>query len=116
MAHHALDPDEQEFGDEIASEVLEILHPMLFFEKLESRVFPNGDSGTRNCDHSYQHTESILQAGKVGRKMQECILVACKSQGGFCDCEILYNVDDRTDCPRARYWRRKLDKLEWPSL
>ncbi len=104
MAHHALDPDDQEFGDEIIAEVLEILNSMQFFEKLESRVFPYGDSGERSCDHSYRHAESILQAGNISEEMREFILVACKSQGGFCDCEILYNVDDRDECPRARYW------------
>jgi hypothetical protein len=107
MAHPALDQEEQDFVDEIATEVLEILNHLQFFQKLESRVFPDGDSGARNCDHSYRHTESILQADNIPSKMQEFILIACKAQGGFCDCEILYNVDDREDCPRAQYWRAK---------
>jgi hypothetical protein len=112
---HALDPDDQELGDDIAPYVLAALNRHQFFELLEAQVFPEGDSGPRHCDHSYIQAESILTKLGFTDEEREDILIVCKSQGGFCDCEIMMNVDDREDSPRARYWRAKSAALESAS-
>ena len=104
---HALGPDDQELGDDIAPYVLESLNQMRFFQLLEARVFPEGDSGPRRCDNSYIHAETILTKLGFTDEEREDIVTVCKSRGGFCDCEILWNVDDRDDSPRARYWKSK---------
>jgi len=104
---HYLNPDDQALGDEISESVLKVLNARRFFERLEELVFPEGDSGVRNCDHSYNITDSILLTVGFDEIEREDILIVFKSHGGFCDCEVLYNVDDRGESPKARYWRSK---------
>ncbi len=112
---HALDPEDQELGDDIAPYVLPVLNRQRFFELLEAEVFPEGDSGPQRCDHSYIHAEGTLTKLGFTSEEREDILIVCKSRGGFCDCEILMNVDDRDDCPRARYWQARAAALESAS-
>lgn len=111
----SLDPEDQEFGDDIAPYVLKALHEKKFFEHLEAVVYPKGDSGRRLCDHSYTHAYEILLTSGFTEEERDDILIVCKSQGGFCDCEILMNVDDRDESPRARYWRSRSGAAEADS-
>lgn len=104
---HYLDREDQELGDKIAPYVLPVLNGKRFFEKLESRVFPEGDSGPRLCSHTFVVTEALLIELEFDAEEREAILTVLKSQGGFCDCEVLLNVDDREESPRARYWRSR---------
>ncbi len=109
---HYLDPEDQELGDDIAPDVLRVLNNRRFFEALEIAVFPGGDSGPRQCEHSFVRTEALLIRLGFSEDEREDILVVFKSHGGFCDCEVLYNVDDREDSPKSRYWRTKATALE----
>lgn len=50
------------------------------------------ESLTDGCDHSLRLTEQFL----ISRKIQpELIVPWLGKYGGFCDCEVLFNVEDR---------------------
>jgi Protein of unknown function (DUF2695) len=102
---HSLDPQDQELGDDIGPDVLKALNSRRFFERLEELVFPEGDSGVRKCEHTFGGTDSILLELGFDEAEREDIIIVFKSLGGFCDCEVLYNADDREESPKARYWR-----------
>ena len=78
-----------------------------YFEKLDNLLCPE-DSSTlaQNCDGTYNLSKSILLASdsELDRDALDDIFAVLKSKGGYCDCEVLYNVaeDNRL---RARYWR-----------
>ena len=56
----------------------------VFKESLEDELDANG------CDHSYTHTIKILDDLKITDHKR--ILAKFQDMGGFCDCEVLYNV------------------------
>jgi len=48
--------------------------------------------GASSCDHTLEATKLFLH----GRKLPaDKILVWLRQHGGHCDCEVIYNVDDR---------------------
>ena len=46
---------------------------------------------TEGCDHTLQHTEAFLQS--QGLPVKE-VKVWLQAYGGFCDCEVIANVED----------------------
>lgn len=47
--------------------------------------------GAEGCNHSLEHTKSFL----LSRKLDEVAIVPWLGEyGGFCDCEVLANVED----------------------
>ena len=109
---HYLASEDQELGDEIAPSVLALLNKQLFFESLEAQIFPEGDSGARQCEHSFVRTTELLNSLGFSDDELQDIMIVFKSLGGFCDCEILLNVDNRDNSPRARYWKERAAELE----
>lgn len=55
------------------------------FDLLDERL------GPEPCDHSLRHTRAFLDGGGLS---QETVLPWLADQGGHCDCEILYNVEN----------------------
>jgi hypothetical protein len=49
-------------------------------------------SRVKDCHHSYQHAVEIMNA--MGGVDIEATLAYCRDHGGFCDCEILFNVEN----------------------
>jgi hypothetical protein len=57
-----------------------------FIGKLSQSVL-----SVRDCHHNHQHTVEIMTA--MGGVDIETTLTYCRNHGGFCDCEILLNVE-----------------------
>lgn len=49
-------------------------------------------SGTWECHHDYRFTKKILKKHFKNINVKEFIEF-CKNNGGYCDCEILFNVE-----------------------
>lgn len=47
--------------------------------------------GTHGCDHSLRLTKRYLDAKGVGE--QEVVMIWLGEHGGYCDCEVLANVE-----------------------
>ena len=56
-----------------------------FFDYLDEHV------GNEGCDHTRKITSRFLASKKLN---QDLVLPWLEAQGGFCDCEILANVED----------------------
>lgn len=77
-----------------------------FFEKLDDLLSPKDDSRPAECGGDYKLSESILgPAGYDSEDLQD-IYDVLRSQGGCCDCEILYNVAEASSL-KANYWRSR---------
>ena len=47
------------------------------------------------CDHSLTFTREFLEKQKVDLILLEIVLDWIVNEGGGCDCEVLYNVEER---------------------
>src|ERR1700737_1192148 len=96
-------PSDDNFISSIAPHVMRCLGECIFFEKLDDLLSPESPSTpSAGCDGTYKFSESIL-ADRFDRDALDDIFDVLKSKGGFCDCEILYNVVDSR--LKAKYWR-----------
>lgn len=72
---------------------MKCLDRSLFFEKLDDVLCPKDCSEVRQgCGSDYKLSESILLASGFDASDLVDIFDVLRGQGGFCDCEILYNV------------------------
>ncbi|MCA0314843.1 MAG: DUF2695 domain-containing protein [Candidatus Melainabacteria bacterium] len=64
---------------------------MLSPDNLESLgVFLDGELAKSSCDHSLRLTKSWLASHITSN--QAHVLEALRKSGGYCDCEVLFNV------------------------
>jgi hypothetical protein len=91
----------------IAPDVMKCLGRCGFFEKLDGLLSPADNSiSAQGCDGTYKLSESILIAAGFDRAELDNIFAVLQSKGGFCDCEVLYNVAE-TSRLKANYWRAR---------
>jgi hypothetical protein len=98
----------------ITQDVMACLVGRKFFEDLDNRLCPSDTSVAReSCHGDYAISESILRARGFDAAEIADIFGVFKAQGGFCDCEVLYNVVE-TSRLKAQYWRARAAGLEPP--
>lgn len=89
----------------IAPHVMTCLGRCGYFEKLDELLSPVDNSASvEKCDGSFGLSEMILLAAGFGRAELEDIFAVLHSKGGCCDCEVLYNVAEKSRL-KANYWR-----------
>jgi Protein of unknown function (DUF2695) len=105
------EPD-SELVDSIAPYVMKKLTSVGFFEKLDDKLCPseNADSSER-CKGKYEISEPLLRSLGFDDEERNEIFQVLQSKGGFCDCEILYNVVE-TNRLKAKYWKAQAAGLE----
>ena len=87
-----------------------------FFEELDNRLCPTDTATERYyCDGSYQVSKSILESQGLDEIRIVDVFAVLGAQGGFCDCEVLYNVVEASRL-KAEYWRAKAEGTEPMSL
>lgn len=100
-------PADDEFISSIASNVMQCLGKSSYFEKLDDLLSPEGNAGTsETCDGTYRLSESILQASGFELDDLSDIFAVLQSKGACCDCEVLYNVAEKSRL-KAKYWRSR---------
>ena len=62
------------------------------------------------CDHSLRHTTHFLSEDKVPDPKK--VITWLSSHGGYCDCEVLCNVEEQFDYYTSNEAPLKLNKLE----
>lgn len=96
-------PDE-ELIDEITPAVMKCLNASGYFRLLDDVMYPeDSNQGRSRCWGDFRHSRPILL--RRGFKESEFFDVfhVLMRQGGFCDCEVLYNVAGESRL-RAQYW------------
>jgi hypothetical protein len=97
----------------ITPDVMASLHQSHFFEKLDDLLSPMDGEAAQECGGDYKLSESILRsAGHDSEAVMDAFAVF-RSQGGCCDCEILYNVAE-TSRLKAKYWQRRSHDMNRP--
>jgi hypothetical protein len=82
-----------------------------FFEELDDRLCPADKSKTRDrCRGNFDLSESILRTHNFDDHALSDIFDVLRAQGGFCDCEVLYNVAE-TNRLKAEYWRSRASEM-----
>ena len=111
----SLRPDPSEEPDEeliksITPNVMSCLVNCGYFEELDNRLCPADTSKPReHCQGNFNISESILQTHDFDNESLADIFDVLKAQGGFCDCEVLYNVVE-TNRLKAEYWRSRANE------
>jgi hypothetical protein len=100
----------------ITPDVIACLVGRKYFEELDNRLCPPDASAAReSCHGDYAISESILRACGFDEAEIADIFGVLRAQGGFCDCEVLYNVVE-TSRLKAEHWRAVAAGLEPPTI
>ena len=98
------DPD---LTSSIASDVMACIRRSQFFERLDDLLCPEASANNRGlCAGDYRLATSVLRNKGFDSTDLEDIFNVLKSQGGCCDCEILYNVAESSRL-KAQYWKSR---------
>ena len=103
-----------ELINSITADVMRCLSRSNFFAKLDDLLCPKDDPHLRHgCAGDYKLSESILLASGFNQNDLDDICGVLRSKGGYCDCEILYNVAESNRL-KAEYWQRRAAGLQNP--
>jgi len=99
-------PDDLDYHDDetiesIKDDVLSVLFKVGFVTELDKEFM----SGAAKCLGDFRHSKKILvDLGFVDKEEQFDIFHVLMNEGGYCDCEILYNVFRESEYSK-KYWR-----------
>jgi len=96
-----LDYHDQETLDEIKEPIISLLKVKGGFVNLLDKAFI---SENVKCNGDFRHSKNILTDLKFSKEEQFDIFHVLMNEGGYCDCEILYNVFKESDYSK-KYWR-----------
>jgi hypothetical protein len=92
----------------ITPDVMTCLRRSQFFERLDDLLCPKVGAGQRaSCAGDYRIATTVLEDTGFDSTELEDIFNVLKSQGGCCDCEILYNVAESSRL-KAQYWTSRV--------
>lgn len=95
-----LDYHDQETIDEIKEPIISLLKDKVGFVALLDKEFT---SQTAKCCGDFRHSKSILTELNFSDEDQFDIFHVLMNEGGYCDCEILYNVFSESEYSK-KYW------------
>jgi hypothetical protein len=102
---------EEDYVASITPDVMAVLAARGFFDALDEALCPTDAKPPVTCRTNYENSERILIELGFERDDFEDIFDVLRGGGGFCDCEILYNVVE-TSRLKSKYWRAQADRLE----
>lgn len=107
-------PDEELIAD-ITPDVMRILMRTGFFNRLDDVMCPVEAGKTAGqCWGDFRNAIPILHKCGITEDELFDVLHVLMIQGGFCDCEILYNVVEENRL-KAGYWKARAAGLEPPN-
>ena len=105
-----IEPD-SELTASITDDVMRCLRQAGFFEKLDDLLCPTEVSLPReSCTQGYNLSRRVLLESGFETSDLSDVFEVLKSRGGFCDCEILYNVGESSRL-KADHWRSRAQHL-----
>ena len=98
-----------DFISNIAPNVLKVLAEIRFFEALDDQMCPVGVQDERAaCTGSFSISTGLLSHGGLDENDIAEILEVLGTNGGHCDCEILFNVAENSRL-KSEYWRARAE-------
>lgn len=110
-------PDDLRYPDDeliesIAPDVMKCLVGARFFEALDEVMCPNEAGSERaRCYGDFRNARPVLLNGGFNDDELFEVFHVLMRQGGFCDCEILYNVAEESRL-KAEHWIARSKGLE----
>jgi hypothetical protein len=110
-------PEDLEYPDaeliaDITPDVMRCLAGAAVFPALDDLLCPSDGSQPRQpCHGDYRHARAILSARGFRQDELFDVFHVLMAQGGYCDCEILYNVVEESRL-KAEYWRARAAEIE----
>jgi hypothetical protein len=110
-------PDDLEYPDseliaDITPDVMRCLSRARIFEALDDVLCPADASHPRpQCHGDYRHARAILLARGFREDELFDVFHVLMAQGGYCDCEILYQAVEVSRL-RAEYWRARAEAID----
>ena len=105
------DDKNDEFLDSITPDVMKCLDRARFFDKLDDLLCPRqSEKAPQSCSGNFELSISVLRASGFDESDLDDIFAVLRSRGGFCDCEILYNVSE-TNRLKVRHWQEQANQL-----
>ncbi len=94
----------------IAPDVLRILENKGFFQVLDDQLCPKDPRLARVlCQGTLANSTTALTAYGFDHQEIEDIMAVLAARGGFCDCEVLYNVAEESRL-KSEYWKAVASK------
>ena len=91
----------------ITSDVMAVLAKVAFFEQLDDLLYPRDPAQqSQTCDGTYALTAQLLTNLGFPSEAKDDVIAVLASQGGGCDCEVLFNVAPESRF-RSRYWQNR---------
>ncbi len=82
------------------------------FEALDDVLCPaEGSHPRQQCHGDYRHTRAALLARGFREDELFDVFHVLMAQGGYCDCEILYNAVEVSRL-KAGYWQARAEEIE----
>lgn len=104
-----------ELVEAIAPDILRCLRRDEFFVKLDTLLCPeNKKARPKKCMGDFALSQQVLKACGYDSLERTEIVAVLKSRGGCCDCEVLYNVAEKSRL-KAKYWRTQFRSLRTRS-
>ncbi len=116
MVTRMADSRDSDLISSITPDVMASLRSSRFFEELDNLLSPMGGSGLSpaQCGGHYELSENILRSAGYDPEAVVDIFAVFRSQGGCCDCEILYNVAEKSRL-KAKFWPRRAHDMSRPT-
>jgi hypothetical protein len=107
------EPDDSEYADDIAPDVLGVLEKLHFFERLDDYFCPIDDPQRMvPCGaHSFEISSAVLRGLDMDSDDIADVLAVLQARGACCDCEVLYNVAEESRL-KARYWKARFAEFQ----
>jgi hypothetical protein len=104
-----MDADDQ-LVETIAPDVLNAIENRGFYTRLDDQMCPGDPRRPRVlCDGSLALTTATLESCGFGQEDIADVLAVLAARGGFCDCEVLYNVAEESRL-KSEYWKAAASK------
>ena len=95
---------DNDFINAIAPDVLKALEDKRFFDILDDQMCPKDPSSARVlCQGTLAVTTTTLINCGFDKEAIADILAVLADRGGFCDCEVLYNVAEKSGL-KSEFW------------
>ena len=100
---------DEEYIENISSFIMEALEKTKYFKKLDTLMLPlNPFKKEKKCYGDFALTKKILAESNFDENKIFDICHLIMSKGGYCDCEVLFNVSE-TSRYRKKYWKKRTD-------
>ena len=111
LAMDSSDYRTDEYVRDIAEDVLGVLRAERFFERLDDLFCPEESDQVRaRCGYSFANSTGILREVGMDADDIDDVLAVLRLKGGGCDCEVLYNVAQKSRL-KAKHWKARHAKI-----